>query len=79
MTKKYMQSPADKQAGHSGMVENDSNKLGKGQASQVNEGRRTPNSRHDRENHIGNDQTKMRAGSPQGINTASPPKTGRRG
>lgn len=79
MTKKYIQSAADKQAGHSGKVENDTNKLGKGQASQVNEGKRTPASRHDRENHIGNNQTKMRAGSPQGSNTFSPPKTGRRG
>ena len=79
MTKKYMQSASDKQAGHSGKVENDTNKLGKGQASQVNEGRRTPESRHDRESHIGNNQRKMRGGSPQGSNTFSPPKGGRRG
>ena len=79
MTHKYMRPMQDKQAGLSGKVENDTNKLGKGQASQVNEGRRTPQSRHDREDHIGNNQSKMRGGSPQGSNTHSPPKTGRRG
>lgn len=79
MTKKYMRSEQDKQVAHSGKVENDTNKLGKGQASQVNEGRRTPESRHDRENNIGNNQRKMRGGSPQGSNTFSPPKSGRRG
>jgi hypothetical protein len=71
--------PKDKQAAHSGKVENDRNKLGQETPTQKNEGRRTPASRHDRESHIGNNQSKMRAGSPQGSNTASPPKTGRRG
>jgi hypothetical protein len=79
MTHKYMRPMQDKQAGLSGKVENDTNKLGKGQATQVNEGRRTPQSRHDREDHIGNNQSKMRGGSPQGSNTASPPKSRRRG
>jgi len=77
MTHKYMQSKQDKQAGHSGKVENDSNKQGKGQATQTNEGQRTPQSRHDREDHIGNNQKKMRAGSPQGSNSFQPPKRGR--
>lgn len=79
MTHKYMRTEQDKQAGQSGKVENDHNKQGKGQASQTNEGRRTPQSRHDRDDHIGNNQGKMRGGSPQGSNTASPPKSGRRG
>ena len=76
MTHKSMQ---DKQAGQSGKVENDHNKQGKASATQTNEGRRTPKSRHDREDHIGNNQSKMRGGSPQGSNTFSPPKGGRRG
>ena len=76
MSHSYKPSTPDKQAGK---VENDANKVGKGQASQINEGRRTPQSRHDREGHIGNNQSKMRGGSPQGSNTASPPKSGRRG
>jgi hypothetical protein len=79
MTHKHMRTEQDKQAGQSGKVENDSNKLGKGQATQTNEGRRTPKSRHDREDHIGNNQSKMRGGSPQGSNTASPPNSRRRG
>jgi len=79
MTHKYMRPMQDKQAGLSGKVENDTNKLGKAEATQVNEGRRTPKSRHDREDHIGNNQSKMRGGSPQGSNTHSPPSSRRRG
>jgi hypothetical protein len=79
MTKKHIQSEQDKQTPQSGKVENDTNKLGKAQATQKNEGRRTPQSRHDREDHIGNNQSKMRGGSPQGSNTASPPNSRRRG
>ena len=79
MTHKYMRPTQDKQAGQSGKVENDRNKQGKGEASQTNEGRRTPQSRHDREDHVGNNQGKRRGGSPQGSNTFAPPKSGRRG
>lgn len=79
MTHKYLRPTQDKQAGNSGKVENDTNKLGKAQATQKNEGRRTPQSRHDREDHIGNNQSKMRGGSPQGSNTFAPPKSRRRG
>lgn len=79
MTKKYLRPSQDKQAPLSGKVENDTNKLGHGEATQKNEGRRTPQSRHDREAKIGNNQSKMRAGSPQGSNTASPPNSRRRG
>ena len=79
MTRKHIQSEQDKQTPQSGKVETDTNKLGKAQATQKNEGRRTPQSRHDREDHIGNNQSKMRGGSPQGSNTASPPNSRRRG
>ena len=53
MSKKYHPSMQDKQAALSGKVENDTNKLGKEKPTQKNEGRRTPLSRHDREDHIG--------------------------
>lgn len=53
MTKKYIQATQDKQAALSGKVENDTNKLGKKKPTAKNEGRRTPESRHDREDHIG--------------------------
>jgi hypothetical protein len=69
MSHKYHPSQQDKQTGHSGKAQNDTNKLGKGEASQVNEGQRTPESRHDREDHIGNNQGKMRRGSTQGTAT----------
>jgi hypothetical protein len=55
----------DKQAGLSGKSENDFNKMGEQRATQKNEGRRTPESRHDRESHIGGDnQSQSRQGSP---------------
>ena len=73
MTHKHMPADQDKQVGQTGKVENDTNKLGKGQATQVNEGRRTPRSLHDREDHIGNNQTKVRGGSPQDSSTHQPP------
>ncbi|MDF2462058.1 MAG: hypothetical protein K0Q43_293 [Ramlibacter sp.] len=64
MTKKSRnQSPADKQAPMTGKVENDFNKQGEQVPTQKNEGRRTPESRTDREAHIGSDnQTSMRRG-----------------
>ena len=79
MTHRYKVNPQDKQTGQSGKVENDSNKLGNEAPTQKNEGRRTPNSRHDREDHIGNNQSKVRGGSPQGSNTHQPPSKGLRG
>jgi hypothetical protein len=42
-------SPADQQQPHSGKVANDHNKTGNQQPTQTNEGRRTPESRHDRQ------------------------------
>jgi hypothetical protein len=79
MTHKYHPSQQDKQTGHSGKAQNDTNKLGKGQASQVNEGQRTPESRHDREDHIGNNQVKMRRGTTQGTTSQQPPMHSARG
>jgi hypothetical protein len=53
----------DKQAPLSGKVENDFNKIGHQKPTQKNEGRRTPESRHDRESHLGaQNQTFSRSG-----------------
>jgi hypothetical protein len=79
MTKKHIASEQDKQTGQSGKVENDSNKLGKERPTQTNEGRRTPQSRHDREDHIGNNQVKVRRGSTQGSSSHQPPMKSARG
>jgi hypothetical protein len=60
----------DKQAAVSGKVENDFNKVGNEAPTQKNEGRRTPNSRHDRESHVGSqNQTQVRQGAPSGGQT----------
>ncbi|MBE7367547.1 hypothetical protein [Ramlibacter pallidus] len=53
MTHRYKNHPQDEQAGQSGKNANDTNKLGNQAPTQKNEGRRTPESRHDREDHIG--------------------------
>ena len=66
MTHRYKNQPHDEQTPQSGKVENDTNKQGNQKPTQKNEARRTANSRHDREDHIGNNQTKIRGGSPQG-------------
>jgi len=56
----------DKQTPHAGKVDNDRNKVGKQAPTQKNEGRRTPQSRHDRESQVGGkNQSKMRGGAPQ--------------
>jgi hypothetical protein len=63
MSKK--QNARDKQAARSGKVENDTNKMGETAPTQKNEGRRTPESRHDRLNHIGGEnQSQTRRGGP---------------
>ena len=50
-------------SGHGGKVENDHNKMGDKEPTQLNEGQRTPDSRHDREAHIGgSNQTQSRKG-----------------
>jgi hypothetical protein len=53
----------DKQAALSGKVENDFNKMGEQKPTQKNEGRRTPESRNDREAQVGSqNQTQARKG-----------------
>jgi hypothetical protein len=42
-------SPVDRQEPRAGKIANDRNKLGNQQPSQTNQGRRTPESRHDRQ------------------------------
>ncbi|MBC5782602.1 hypothetical protein H8N03_06570 [Ramlibacter sp. USB13] len=79
MTHRYKAHPEDKQTPRSGKVENDTNKQGHEKATQTNEGRRTAASRHDREDHIGNNQVKMRRGSTQGTSSQQPPMKEARG
>ena len=70
------QNARDKQAARSGKVENDTNKMGETAPTQKNEGRRTPESRHDRESHLGGEnQTMTRKGGPSSGVT---PKSGSR-
>ena len=61
--------PQTKQMPQTGKVQNDSNKVGGESATQLNQGRRTPDSRHDREAHVGgNNQSQSRrdsGGSPR--------------
>ena len=53
----------DKQEPHTGKVDNDSNKLGEQEPTQLNQGHRTPDSRSDREAHVGgNNQSQSRRG-----------------
>jgi hypothetical protein len=78
MTHRYKNMPQDEQTPQSGKVENDTNKLGNEKPTQKNEGHRTPQSRNDRDDKIGNNQAKMRRGSPQGSNTHQPPQKSRR-
>ena len=57
------QNPRDKQEAHIGKVENDTNKMGDKEATQLNQGQRTPESRSDREAHIGgSNQSQSRQG-----------------
>lgn len=57
------QNPRDKQAPQSGKVANDHNKVGDQALTQKNQVERTPESRTDREAHIGsNNQTQSRRG-----------------
>ena len=58
------QNPVDKQPAHTGKIANDHNKQGEQAPTQKNEAKRTPESRHDREAHIGgNNQSQSRKGS----------------
>ena len=63
----YTPNPRDAQAPKSGKVENDANKLGKQEPTQLNQGQRTPDSRSDREAHVGSgNQTQSRRGNTKG-------------
>ena len=64
MTHKYKNAPQDKQAALSGKSDNDFNKIGNEAPTQKNEGKRTPHSRGDRDDHLGNNQSHMRQGGP---------------
>ena len=58
----YRQNPRDEQTAKSGKADNDKNKLGESAATQLNQGHRTPDSRHDREAHVGSsNQTQSRS------------------
>lgn len=52
---------ADKQQPHTGKVANDHNKVGHQEPTQINEGRRTPESRHDRQQLAGGPQNQVSA------------------
>ena len=55
--------PRDKQAPQTGKVDNDTNKMGEQDATQLNQGKRTPDSRSDREAHVGgSNQSQSRRG-----------------
>lgn len=57
------QNPRDVQTPHTGKVENDTNKMGDKDPTQLNQGQRTPESRSDREAHIGGcNQSQSRQG-----------------
>lgn len=79
MTHRYKNHPQDEQTPGTGKVANDRNKVGNETPTQSNEGQRTPQSRHDREDHIGNNQVKVRRGSTQGSSSHQPPMKSARG
>lgn len=59
----HKQNPHDEQPPKIGKVENDTNKMGGKDATQLNQGQRTPDSRSDREAHIGGgNQSQSRRG-----------------
>ena len=61
------QSPMEKKTGHGGNIDNDFNKTGEQRPTQKNEGKRTPQSRSDRETNIGgNNQSQSRRGATPG-------------
>lgn len=81
MTHRYKVQPQDKQAAMTGKNENDTNKMGEQPPTQKNEGRRTPESRHDREDHIGGkaNQKQVRTGmAGQGDKGGPNSRTGRK-
>jgi hypothetical protein len=79
MTHRYKNHPEDEQVAGGGKAANDKNKTGGEAPTQKNEGRRTAVSRHDREDHVGNNQVKVRRGSTQGSSSGQPPMKSARG
>jgi hypothetical protein len=74
MSRKQKSAGGEKQKptaeGSGGKVQNDTNKVGQQDTTQKNQGKRTPQSRHDRDTHLGSDNQvrgrKGGAGSPSG-------------
>jgi hypothetical protein len=61
-TMTYRQNARDEQTPKAGKAENDKNKLGQAPTTQLNQGKRTTDSRSDRESHIGSgNQTQSRS------------------
>ena len=59
----YKQNPRDEQVAKTGKLQNDTNKLGAQEPTQLNQGKRTPDSRADREAHMGGgNQSQSRRG-----------------
>ncbi|WP_439112251.1 hypothetical protein [Hydrogenophaga sp.] len=63
---KHNLNPQDKQAPHTRKVENDTNKVGEQDPTQLNQGQRTPTSRSDRESHVGGSNQSQSRRSPPG-------------
>lgn len=64
----HKQNPRDEQTPNTGKVENDTNKMGEQEPTALNQGKRTPKSRHDRESHMGGgNQSQSRRGSSGGF------------
>ena len=81
MTHRYKNQIQDKQPAMTGKSENDTNKLGNQPPTQKNEGRRTPESRGDRDDHIGgkSNQNQVRTGrAGQGEKGGPNSRTGRK-
>lgn len=63
---KHNQHPQDKQAPHTGKVENDTNKRGEQDPTPLNQGQRTPASRSDRESKVGGSNQSQSRRTPSG-------------
>jgi hypothetical protein len=63
---KHNLNPQDKQEPHTRKVENDTNKVGEQDPTQLNQGQRTPASRSDRESHVGGSNQSQSRRAPPG-------------
>lgn len=63
---KHNLNPQDKQEPHTHKVENDTNKVGEQDPTQLNQGQRTPASRSDRESHVGGSNQSQSRRAPPG-------------